>query len=135
MLSPRDSGKYIANISQHVFVVNNNIPDAAKIIYDKMKEEKYSFEMWKSLPLHPKVMNKQTVDWIFVVDSLNFSFWLPGEKQFQLKYEGIVYEDYEALCAAINRALKVRCYLTLYIIMDLMQLWSVLTYLRNINNN
>ena len=106
-LNPRDSGKFIADNSTHVTVQKDNMKKVAKEIYEQMKVEKYSMECWKAWPLHPKIMNKETVDWIFVIDSLNFSFWLPGEEQFQLEYGGVVYEDYEALCAAVNRALKV----------------------------
>jgi len=105
-LSPRQSGEFIAKHSKHVTVLHDNIPDAAQIIYERMKKGNYSKSTWKSWPLHPKELTRETVDWIFVIDSLNFSFWLPGDKQFQLEYEGKVYEDYEALCAAINRALK-----------------------------
>lgn len=102
-LSPRESGKLIAANSKHVTVHRNST--AAKEIFQRMKEQKYSRSLWKQWPLHPKNLTKETVDWIFVVDSLNFSFWLAGEKQFQLEYNEKVYEDYEALCAAINRAL------------------------------
>jgi len=80
--------------------------DAAHKILNQMKERKYSVTIWKDEVTHPKEMNEATVDWIFVVDSLNFSFWLPGEKQFQLEHEGVVFEDYQALCMAVNRALK-----------------------------
>lgn len=106
-LNPRDSGKFIADNSTHVAIQKDNMDKVAKEIYEQMKVEKYSMECWKAWPLHPKEINKEAVDWIFVIDSLNFSFWLPGEKQFQLEYGGVVYEDYEALCAAVNRALNV----------------------------
>jgi len=106
MLRPRESGAYIADKSKHVFVVEEEIFEAASKIYSQMKEQKYSFNMWKSCPAHPKLMNEDSVNWIFVVDCLNFSFWLPGVDQFQLEFEGCQYNDYDALCNAINRALK-----------------------------
>lgn len=106
LINPRESGKFIADRSKDVFVVEENMRKAAQTLYDKLKEEKYSFHVWKEQRVHPKIMNDDTIDWIFVIDSLNFSFWLPSVEQFQLEHEGVVYEDYEALCTAINRALK-----------------------------
>lgn len=44
-------------------------------------------------------MSEATVEWIFLIDSLNFSFWSTED----LTIEGQV--GYWALCAAINRAL------------------------------
>ena len=107
-MNPRESGAFIANNSKYVKIVTTCIRSAAQHIYERMKIEKYSKTKWKDWPLHPKVLTPETVDWIFVVDTLNFSFWLPGEKQFQLHYHETVYEDYESLCAAINRAIEVR---------------------------
>lgn len=35
----------------------------------------FSLKAWKKEALHPKEMTEATVEWIFVVDLLNFSFW------------------------------------------------------------
>lgn len=115
MLNPQESGAFIAGTSEHSFVVKEGIFDAARKIYSQMKEQKYSFDMWKSCPVHPKVMNEDTVNWIFVVDCLNFSFWLPTEEQFELEFDGSKYYDYDALCNALNRAIKVCIYLVVFV--------------------
>lgn len=51
--------------------------------------------------------NEKAIDWIFVVDTLNFSFWTDNESSFDkysVSYGGKSYTGYWALCAAINRA-------------------------------
>lgn len=107
-LNPRESGQFISSISKDVFVVESEISIAAEKVCARMKEQKYSFTSWKEWPLHPKAMDESALNWIFVVDTLNFSFWLPSNHpQFRVKYKDAIYEDYEALCACINRALEV----------------------------
>ena len=109
MLMPRESSKFIAENSEDVAIQTENIVEAAKILYTRIRESEYSFKIWKEHELHPKEMTRETVDWIFVVDSLNFSFWEPaGKPPFQVEFHGTNYVDYQALCAAINRALEVQ---------------------------
>ena len=70
---------------------------------DKISNSNYDIIKWKSdNPLHPQQMNEQSVDWIFLVDSLNFSFWPDTGREFTIKGE----VGYWALCAAINSALR-----------------------------
>lgn len=69
-------------------------------------------------------MNEFSINWIFLVDSLNFSFWSdteliqlseplpenfkkPNSEKYTVVYNQIPYTGYWALCAAINRALDV----------------------------
>ena len=68
-------------------------------------------------------MNEFSVNWIFLVDTLNFSFWSDNElyntteladkvktnsiERYTVIYKQIPYTGYWALCAAINRALDV----------------------------
>lgn len=53
--------------------------------------------------LHPKPTDSHAVDWIFVIDTLNFCFWTPGDAT---KWKVDEQTGYFALCAAINRAQK-----------------------------
>lgn len=57
--------------------------------------------------LHPKPEDPWALDWIFVVDTLNFCFW-HVENEVGWTVEG--YTGYFALCAAVNRAIKVSVY-------------------------
>lgn len=52
---------------------------------------------------HPKATDKNAIDWIFLIDTLNFCFWTPANAtKWQVNGE----TGYFALCAAINRAQK-----------------------------
>ncbi|ORX88879.1 hypothetical protein K493DRAFT_319152 [Basidiobolus meristosporus CBS 931.73] len=73
-----------------------------------MKTSEYSTATWKTHPLNPKVANEQAIDWIFLVDSLNFSFWSEYDSadQYAVSYEGNTYRGYWTLCCSINRAIS-----------------------------
>ncbi|KJE92058.1 hypothetical protein CAOG_03086 [Capsaspora owczarzaki ATCC 30864] len=60
-----------------------------------------------SNPLNPQSLSDATLEWIFVVDTLNFSFW-PEDPAvpFTVEYKDKSYTNYWSLCAAINRALE-----------------------------
>ncbi|XP_033647354.1 queuosine salvage protein-like isoform X2 [Asterias rubens] len=103
---PRESGKLIASKSQDVTIHQDGVTTVANMVLESLKKNEYSIKMWKQHDLHPKQMTKETVDWIFVVDTLNFSFWSEtNDKRFLVDYQGEKHSGYWALCAAINRAL------------------------------
>jgi len=66
-----------------------------------MKVNKHDISLWKESALHPKVADEKAIDWIFVIDSLNFSFWPNSNEDYTING----YNGYWALCAAINRAI------------------------------
>lgn len=48
----------------------------------------------------------QALNWVFVVDTMNFSFWPENEsQQCEVTYKGTTYTGYMTLCAAITRAM------------------------------
>lgn len=53
---------------------------------------------------HPKASESHALNWIFLIDTLNFCFWTPEEQPGKWTVENET--GYFALCAAINRALK-----------------------------
>ncbi|CAH1761200.1 4754_t:CDS:10 [Entrophospora sp. SA101] len=80
-----------------------------------MKKTKYSISSWKKNELHPSIADNKAIDWIFMVDLLNFSFWSeldkeiqsnPSSERFSIEYNNNRYTGYWSLCAAINRALE-----------------------------
>jgi hypothetical protein len=74
-----------------------------------MQTKPYDTSVWSTHPLHPKAKDNTTVEWIFLVDLLNFSFYSDErdkDKKFYVTYEGERYTGYWSLCAAVNRALK-----------------------------
>lgn len=72
-------------------------------LLDKVSSSEYDIAKWKAdNALHPQAMNEHSVEWIFLVDSLNFSFWPDAGQEFTIHGE----IGYWALCAAVNRALE-----------------------------
>ncbi|XP_041457942.1 queuosine salvage protein-like isoform X2 [Lytechinus variegatus] len=77
----------------------------SQIIWESLEKEKYSIKSWKEHTLHPKTMTDATVDWIFVMDTLNFSFWSEtNEKRFLVRYKDENHSGYWSMCAALMRA-------------------------------
>ncbi|KAK0389806.1 hypothetical protein NLU13_3379 [Sarocladium strictum] len=81
---------------------------AAENIYRQMKEKSYSTATWSAHELHPQAKDECTVDFIFTMDLLNFSFWseLPDEERFAIEYRGKRWTGYWSLVAALQRALE-----------------------------
>lgn len=81
---------------------------AAESIYLQMQERDYSTTTWSEHELHPKSKDDSTVNFIFTMDLLNFSFWseLPDEERFAVEYRGQRWTGYWSLIAALQRALE-----------------------------
>ena len=105
---PRESAEFIASRSKDVSIRLQGVETASSVIFQSLKSKKYSFKVWKEHELHPKAMADWTADWIFVLDSLNFSFWVEDHcAPWTVRFNGKDYTGYWALCAGINRALQV----------------------------
>lgn len=81
--------------------------NAAETIYTQMQEKSYSTATWAEHELHPKEKDENTLDFIFTMDLLNFSFWseLPDDERFAIEYRGKVWKGYWSLVAALQRGL------------------------------
>lgn len=80
-----------------------------RIFFDCFKLKKYSFKIWKLYKLYLNEMMKEIVDWIVVLDMLNFFFWIDEDVElWMVCYEGQDYIGYWVFCVFINRVLKVR---------------------------
>ena len=107
-LPPRESGSFIASRAKHVSIKEEGVKKVAKRIYPELEKSLYSVKTWRKHELHPKELSKATVNWIFFLDTLNFSFWVEKDSPpFVVKYRERNYTGYWSLCAAINRALEV----------------------------
>ena len=95
-----ESAKWIASEARHVFI--NDIDKQALELYECIKTEKYSTENWKNHEL-----NRADLNWIFLIDLLNFSFWdgYDGQDTGLAPFAVSGYTGYWSLCAAVNRAL------------------------------
>ncbi|KAL1745830.1 hypothetical protein HDZ31DRAFT_81702 [Schizophyllum fasciatum] len=107
-----------------VQVDDEGVKAAAQYIRRKMASESYSPRTWRTHPLHicpddtrplHDPANVRVLDWIFLISSLNFSFWSEREGsparygvQWQESWgstEPRVYTGYWSLVASLNRAL------------------------------
>lgn len=107
-LSPLESAQLICNSSKHVKISEEGVQSLSKTLVDKMKANRHyiHFKGWKTHPLNPKVADDSAIDWIFLVDALNFSFWTPeGQEKYMVEYASQQNTGYWSLCAAVNRAL------------------------------
>ncbi|KAF2842434.1 hypothetical protein M501DRAFT_417572 [Patellaria atrata CBS 101060] len=100
--------EYIYNNSIDVALDMRGTKSAAAIIYDKMKIKSYSTTNWSDHPYHPKTKDESTVDFIFTLDLLNFSFWSERstEERFAVEFEGKKWTGYASLTASLQRALE-----------------------------
>ena len=106
-MSVKASAEFIAANADHVMISKDGIRKAAVTILDRMQSLKYSTATWKSHVLHPQTCNEDTLDWIFLMDLLNFSFWHSTtiKQRFTVTFNGVPYTGYWSLCACIQRAI------------------------------
>lgn len=82
---------------------------AAEMIHAKMTEKGYSTKTWSEHELHPKSKDEATVNFIFTMDLLNFSFWSEVEEEDErsaVEYKGKRWTGYWSLVASLQRALE-----------------------------
>ncbi|KAL0279375.1 UNVERIFIED_CONTAM: hypothetical protein PYX00_000954 [Menopon gallinae] len=104
-LSPRDSGKYIAEQAKHVTIFNSGIKELAIEIVKHLQDGSLRMSSFSQCEVHPSNADDKAINWIFVVDTLNFCFWSASSRKWCVTWRGKSYTGYMALCAAINRAL------------------------------
>ncbi|KAL8821401.1 MAG: hypothetical protein Q9223_000550 [Gallowayella weberi] len=101
--------EHIYNHSIDVALDTHGTKAAAAQIWKLMQEKEYSFETWSKHLLHPKEKNEDTVNFIFLMDLLNFCFWSDSsdpQQRFAVEYQGQRWTGYWSLVAAIRRALE-----------------------------
>nr|CAD2179711.1 unnamed protein product [Meloidogyne enterolobii] len=108
VLNPRDSAKFIVNNAETNLIKINNeaVVEVAEIICNSTLTEigQLNFD---ECEFHPKSADKAAVDWIFFMDSINFSFWPDGEiNHWEITHNGTTQSGYFGVCVAINRALE-----------------------------
>ncbi|KAH1003862.1 queuosine salvage protein [Dendroctonus ponderosae] len=103
ILSPKETGKYICDHATHVKLNPKGIEKLGDILIEEINSGHLRPDNFSQTDCHPKPGDLNAVDWIFVVDTLNFCFWHFEDKE-AWQVEG--YSGYYALCAAIKRAIK-----------------------------
>lgn len=101
------SAEYIYNNSIDVAIDSSGTKRAASTIYDLMRSKQYSTQSWSAHDLHPKAKDEATLNLIFTMDLLNFSFWSERseEQRFAVEYRGKRWTGYWSLVACLQRAL------------------------------
>ncbi|XP_076235542.1 queuosine 5'-phosphate N-glycosylase/hydrolase [Calliopsis andreniformis] len=101
-LMPKESAKLIARLSKNVSIEEEGIKNLACMILVGLKDHTVSVNNFSQCQFHPSSEDPRAVDWIFVLDTLNYSFW---SKKESLKWTVNGHTGYFALCAAIKRAI------------------------------
>lgn len=81
---------------------------AADMVWEQMQQRSYSTQTWSEHELHPKAKDEATVNFIFTMDLLNFSFWSERSEQdrFAVTFRGKRWTGYWSLVACLQRALE-----------------------------
>lgn len=103
-----ESAEYIYDNSVDVAIDMRGTQAAANLIWEQMQQREYSTKTWAEHELHPKSKDESTVNFIFTMDLLNFSFWSEksAEERFGVVYKGKKWTGYNSLLAALHRALE-----------------------------
>jgi hypothetical protein len=101
-----NSAKFIATHATEAHVNREGITQAAQTLLEARKAGGFSLAGWKAHPLNPQTADVRAIDWIFLVDTLNFSFYNDVDQEpYAVEYQNETYTGYWTLCACINRAL------------------------------
>lgn len=104
-----EAAQYVFDNAIDVAVSREFTQEAAETIWRLMQKKEYSTQTWSEHELHPQAKDESTVDFIFTMDLLNFSFWSAEEeapKRFCIEYRGKLWTGYWSLVAALQRALE-----------------------------
>jgi hypothetical protein len=98
----------LVSISSKVVSINRaNLDRSAGLLLERINASKYDAKAWKTHILHPKSEDQFSIDFIFVMDLLNFSFWKErsSNDRFCVTFGKVEYTGYWSLCACMQRAL------------------------------
>ncbi|XP_058828771.1 queuosine 5'-phosphate N-glycosylase/hydrolase [Topomyia yanbarensis] len=102
-LSPAESGEFIVKHATFLKVNETAIQNLVKEVINGIQTKVIDVNNFSQHEYHPKPTDSHAANWIFLIDTLNFCFWTPGNAT-KWKVEGQT--GYFSLCAAVNRALK-----------------------------
>uniref|UniRef100_A0A1I7UM56 Queuosine 5'-phosphate N-glycosylase/hydrolase n=1 Tax=Caenorhabditis tropicalis TaxID=1561998 RepID=A0A1I7UM56_9PELO len=105
VLSPSESGKFIVEHGSLVKINRDGVGKVAVQILEAAKDGSIKEALFLSPELHPKSGDKDAVQWVFLVDTINFSFWPDEGKHYDVSWGGKSYTGYFSACAAVNKAI------------------------------
>ena len=103
-----EDAKYVCDSSTDVAIDMRGTKAAAASIWTLIREKEFNTRDWSKHELHPKARDSSTVDFIFLMDLINFCFWSDNkepEEKFAVEYGDRKWTGYWSLVAAIQRAL------------------------------
>ena len=102
-----EDAEYVYDNSTDVALDMRGTKAAASSIWALIQQKQYSTRDWSKHELHPKTKDESTVDFIFLMDLLNFCFWSDSasSEQYAVEYRDKTWTGYWSLIAAIQRAL------------------------------
>ncbi|XP_014599687.1 PREDICTED: UPF0553 protein C9orf64 homolog [Polistes canadensis] len=103
VIMPRESAKVISAYAKDVFIEDEGVKALAYKVLEELKEKKIDINNFSQCEFHPKCSDPTAIDWIFVLDLLNFSFWTEDNAN---KWKVNGQTGYFAMCAAIQRAIN-----------------------------
>jgi len=107
ILNPRESSVLISKQCKHITLEQGGVERTAQTIYESIRKDGFGMGVWDAHDLNPKTKDQAAIDWIFFVDTVNFSFWPDeGDVKYGVKDKhGTLQTGYWSICAAVNRAL------------------------------
>ncbi|XP_051155304.1 queuosine salvage protein [Leptopilina boulardi] len=102
-LMPRESAKFISQYSKNVSINEEGVKKLSHMIIEGLKSGEISKENFFNHEFLPKEYDSKVIDWIFVLNTLNFCFWRNKNDN---HWEVMGESGYFALCAAIKRGLE-----------------------------
>lgn len=121
-LSPKLSGEFIVKNAKYLTVNEEGVDTIVKQIISGIQTKTIDIENFSQHQYHPQgkvyrnyiieiffnsshivASDPRAINWVFLVDTLNFCFWTPGHDATKWKVDGQT--GYFGLCAAISRAI------------------------------
>ncbi|RMD44946.1 hypothetical protein DV735_g140, partial [Chaetothyriales sp. CBS 134920] len=101
------SAEFICDNAVDVSISSPGTKAAAATLWALIKERGFSTHSWAQHELHPTARDEATVNFIFTMDLLNFSFWSDRaeHQRAAIDYRGQRWTGYFSLVAALQRAL------------------------------
>ena len=103
-----EDAEYVYDNATDVALNMQGTKSAAASIWSLIQQKNYSTRDWSKHELHPKAKDESTVDFIFLMDLINFSFWSDQDdpdQRFAVDYRDKRWTGYWSLVAAMQRAL------------------------------
>jgi len=76
-MNPRESGRFIRDNTDDdlIRIDGDGVERVARMIYDEARSNGLKNLDYVEHELHPRGADEKAIDWIFLMDVINFSFW------------------------------------------------------------